>query len=92
MSRANRPGRRPPAFHFVDAFEARPERNGEAMPMTPEQREMLNQRRQQVTQELAELSAARAPADRSDKTERRQELLDELDEIRHGLGEVEPEE
>jgi hypothetical protein len=60
--------------------------------MSPEQREILNQRRQQVTEELAELSAARAPAYGSDKTERRQELLDELDDIRHSLGEVEPEE
>lgn len=62
------------------------------MSMTPEQREMLVQRRQQVTRELTELSAARPPLDRFDRTERRQELLDELDEIRHSLGEVEPEE
>jgi len=62
------------------------------MSMTPEQREMLNQRRDQAARELADLSAGRGTEDRFQKAERRQELLDELDEIRHDLGEVEPEE
>ena len=62
------------------------------MSMTPEQREVLQQRRRQASRELAELSAARTTEDGRDKAERRQELLDELDEIRHDLGEVEPEE
>ncbi len=62
------------------------------MPLTPEQREVLNLRREQVRQELDELSAARPAGDHFDKTERRQELLDELDEIRRSLGEIEPEE
>ncbi len=62
------------------------------MPLTPEQRESLNQRRRQVARELEELSATRPAGDHFDKTERRQELLDELDEIGRSLGEVEPEE
>jgi hypothetical protein len=62
------------------------------MSMTPEQREMLNERRRQASRELAELSTTRGPEDGFDKAERRQELLDEIDEIRHDLGEVEPEE
>jgi hypothetical protein len=62
------------------------------MAISSEHREMLNDRRQEATRELAELSAARGVEDGLDKAERRQELLDELDEIRHDLGEVEPEE
>ncbi len=62
------------------------------MPLTPEQREMLDLRRQEVTRELDELGSGRHPADHFDKTERRQELLDELDDIQRRLGEIEPEE
>jgi uncharacterized protein (DUF1778 family) len=62
------------------------------MPLTPEQREFLNLRQEEVTRELEQLSAPQAPAGHFDKTERRQELLDELDDIRRRLGEIEPEE
>ena len=61
------------------------------MPLTPEQRETLNMRREQVRQELDEMAAG-TRVDYADKTERRQELLDELDEISRSLGEIEPEE
>lgn len=62
------------------------------MPLTPEQREVLNRRRQEVTRELQDLSANRPHLDYADHTEQRQELLDELEEIQRDLGEVEPEE
>lgn len=62
------------------------------MSMSPEQREILIQRRQAATRELIDLSSARGAEQGLDKAERRQELLDEIDEIRHDLGEVEPEE
>jgi len=60
--------------------------------LTPEQREILKLRREQVARELDELSTGRTAGDKFDKTERRQELLDELDEISRDLGEIEPEE
>ena len=60
--------------------------------MTPEERESLKVRREQVMQELEQLHETRVAGDPFDKTERRQELLDELDEIRRDLGELEPDE
>lgn len=62
------------------------------MPLSPEQRELLKSRREQVARELDELSSARTPGSTFDKTERRQELLDELEAISRDLGEIEPEE
>lgn len=62
------------------------------MSLSPEEREELKLRQEELHQELEELSQAQPMPDPFDKTERRQELLDELDEIRLALGEVEPEE
>ena len=72
----------------LDSDPSPPDRKDEAVALTPEQREILKLRREQVARELDELSTGRTAGDKFDKTERRQELLDELDEISRDLGEI----
>ena len=55
------------------------------MPLTPEQREWLQEQERELKRELDELVSDKTWRGYTDKNERRLELLEQLDEIEHQL-------